>query len=148
MPDAVDMINHPPHYAGARWETIEIIEALGNQFRLGNALKYIFRHKKKGGEEDLKKARWYLEREFRQSKPARSSQFDAGFWRAHGDEFAGSFGIEDAGLVKTIAWISMACLEIWQEDESGWRRSVHSALVHLNAYLVPVDLNPESPEAA
>lgn len=143
MTATADMVNSPPHYKGAKWESIEIIEALGNQFRLGNALKYIFRHKKKGGDEDLRKARWYLEREFARDQPTKSDSFDLRFWRAHARDFAESFGIEDITLVNTVAAINGACLWAWRADEPAWRAQVYDALVNLNAYLVPVDLNPE-----
>ena len=33
-----------------------------NVFNLANVLKYIIRHEKKNGIEDLKKARWYLDK--------------------------------------------------------------------------------------
>lgn len=58
-------INHPPHYGGdTTYEAIKVIEAWGLDFCLGNATKYICRAGKKGDEiEDLKKARWYLDRE-------------------------------------------------------------------------------------
>lgn len=59
-----DLVNHPPHYTSGRVECIECIEAAGMliEFCLGNVLKYIYRHKSKNGLEDLKKARWYLNR--------------------------------------------------------------------------------------
>jgi hypothetical protein len=61
-----DMIDHPPHYNQARVECIDIIEDLGLNFNLGNAFKYIWRSNMKGSTtEDLKKARWYLDREIR-----------------------------------------------------------------------------------
>lgn len=62
-----DMVNQPPHYQG-KTEVIEIIEQAtadlpGNQaYALGNVIKYVMRHSKKNGVEDLKKAKWYLER--------------------------------------------------------------------------------------
>lgn len=66
-----DDVNHPSHYASeSGLEAIEVIEAFfhGNAF-LANTFKYIARAGKKGGEakrlEDLKKARWYLEREIK-----------------------------------------------------------------------------------
>lgn len=61
-----DMINHPHHYGGAasKYEAIKIIEACNLGFHLGNVLKYILRAGKKSSLEleDLKKARWYLDR--------------------------------------------------------------------------------------
>lgn len=62
MTEAVD---HPAHYGGADnpYEAIKVIEAWGLGFCLGNAVKYIARASKKGNMiEDLKKARWYLDR--------------------------------------------------------------------------------------
>ena len=63
---ADDSVNHPSHYARGRFETIEVIEDWGLGFHLGNAVKYISRagHKDPARTvEDLKKARWYLDRE-------------------------------------------------------------------------------------
>lgn len=59
-----DNINHPPHYLG-HVSGVECIDvAQGLSFTLGNALKYVWRHGAKGqGEEDLKKAIWYIQRE-------------------------------------------------------------------------------------
>ena len=59
-------MNHPAHYGGADnpYEAIKVIEAWGLGFCLGNTVKYISRAGKKGSAlEDLKKARWYLDRE-------------------------------------------------------------------------------------
>lgn len=59
-----DMVNHPPHYTNhpSGVECIEITEHMN--FCLGNAMKYIWRAGEKGDAlEDLKKARWYLDRE-------------------------------------------------------------------------------------
>jgi len=61
-----ETVNHPPHYAThpSGVEAVDIAEHLS--FNLGNALKYVWRAKKKGKEEeDLEKALWYLEREVR-----------------------------------------------------------------------------------
>lgn len=62
----VDMVNQPPHYNQAGIECIEAIRAAtgeGYEFYLqGNILKYLWRYKYKNGLEDLKKARWYLDK--------------------------------------------------------------------------------------
>jgi len=59
-----DPINHPSHYTYGKYEAIEVIEDWGLGFALGNAVKYIARAGKKGNAiEDLKKAKWYIERE-------------------------------------------------------------------------------------
>lgn len=58
-----DAINHPSHYTQGRIEPIDVIEDWGLGFCDGNALKYIARFRHKGRAiEDLKKARWYLDR--------------------------------------------------------------------------------------
>lgn len=61
----IDVVNHPPHYkSDSGIESIDVIEGFGLNFHLGNVIKYILRHNKKGKPlEDLKKARWYLDRE-------------------------------------------------------------------------------------
>lgn len=60
----VDMVNNPPHYNNhpSGIEVIEITEGMG--FCVGNAVKYILRHNKKGTpKQDLEKALWYIKRE-------------------------------------------------------------------------------------
>lgn len=58
-----DMVNHPPHYTQGRFEVIEVLEDWGLGLHEANAVKYIGRAKHKGKElEDLKKARWYIDR--------------------------------------------------------------------------------------
>lgn len=68
----MDNINHPAHYTTGRIEVIDFIEDKELNFNLGNVIKYISRCGKKRSSgksieskalEDLKKARWYLERE-------------------------------------------------------------------------------------
>lgn len=59
-----DVVEHPRHYTehASGIECIQITEHMG--FNLGNAIKYIWRcDLKKDAIEDLKKARWYLDRE-------------------------------------------------------------------------------------
>ncbi len=62
--DKQDSVNHPPHYNGhpSGVECIQITEHMS--FCRGNAMKYLWRAGEKGDEiEDLKKARWYIDRE-------------------------------------------------------------------------------------
>ena len=62
IPD--DPILHPAHYTFSAIEVIDAIEAWELGFHLGNAVKYIARAGRKGDQlQDLKKARWYLDRE-------------------------------------------------------------------------------------
>lgn len=60
-----ETIDHPAHYGGdTPYEAIKVIEAWGLGFALGNAVKYISRAGRKGDRlDDLRKARWYLDRE-------------------------------------------------------------------------------------
>ncbi len=60
------------HYCMNGFEAIDIIEAYGLNFALGNAVKYILRCGHKGGEtdalRDLEKARAYLTHEIERRK--------------------------------------------------------------------------------
>lgn len=77
-----DPIHHPKHYTssaakcgqcGHPVECIDVVEHMG--FRLGNAVKYIWRcDLKKDALEDLEKAKWYLEREIASRKAAHDSR--------------------------------------------------------------------------
>jgi hypothetical protein len=60
-----DSVNNPYHYASGKYECIEVMrDTFGDEmlksFCLLNAFKYLYRHHKKNGVEDLKKARFYL----------------------------------------------------------------------------------------
>lgn len=61
----MDPVNHPAHYETGRFECIEVmietqgIEAVRN-FCICNAFKYLYRHGRKNGSEDIRKAVWYL----------------------------------------------------------------------------------------
>ena len=64
-----DPVNHPTHYTRGGIECIDAIEAaLSSQtdpvaaFLTGQSLKYLWRWPSKNGLEDLRKARWYLDR--------------------------------------------------------------------------------------
>ena len=61
----LDIVNSPPHYRAGGVETIDFIEAKDLNYRLGNVVKYVSRAGKKDSDPlvDLKKARWYLDRE-------------------------------------------------------------------------------------
>ena len=64
-----DKLPHPSYYGGEDdpYEAIKVIEAWKLNFNLGNLLKYVSRHSKKGTPlKDLRKAHWYLEREIEQ----------------------------------------------------------------------------------
>lgn len=62
-----DMVHHPSHYASGGIECIDAItEAVKGldgieAMDTGNAIKYLWRWKRKGGKQDLEKARWYID---------------------------------------------------------------------------------------
>lgn len=64
----METVNHPRHYQQCGMEVIDVIDSFTQEcdgseaFYVGNVLKYVCRFKKKNGLEDLKKARWYLDR--------------------------------------------------------------------------------------
>lgn len=67
-----DPVNRPNHYTShsSGVDCIQITEHMG--FNLGNALKYIWRcDLKKDAVEDLKKAKWYIERELAKREQGR-----------------------------------------------------------------------------
>ena len=73
----MSQVNHPPHYGGAnnQYEAIKVIEAWQLDFCLGNALKYISRAgKKEDMIQDLKKAKWYIDRKIYQIEPTKESE--------------------------------------------------------------------------
>lgn len=60
-----DMVNHPGHYESGKFECIDVmLETQGREAVMGfcicNAFKYLYRHNRKNGIEDVKKAVWYL----------------------------------------------------------------------------------------
>tara|TARA_R100001460_G_scaffold37012_2_gene71062 strand:+ start:1058 stop:1312 length:255 start_codon:yes stop_codon:yes gene_type:complete len=69
MKKKIDLINHPPHYKKGNMEVIDVIEAFltPEEYRgyiKGNNIKYVLRETEKGGDADIGKARWYLNRFF------------------------------------------------------------------------------------
>lgn len=62
-----DNVNHPSHYETGKFECFDVMrEALGDNvvkdFCIANSFKYIYRHKRKNGVEDIKKAKWYIDK--------------------------------------------------------------------------------------
>lgn len=60
FPVKYDMVSHPPHYTQGSIQPIDYITANNMSFLEGNVVKYVTRHKFKGGLEDLNKATFYL----------------------------------------------------------------------------------------
>jgi hypothetical protein len=61
-----DMVNNPAHYNAGGIECIDAILAATNDlaegYIQGNIIKYVWRYRYKNRVEDLKKARWYLDK--------------------------------------------------------------------------------------
>lgn len=76
-----DVVNHPEHYiSDSGIETIDVIEAFTKDINdpfaaycTGNIIKYICRWPNKNGVEDLKKARWYLDKLIEREDPVGES---------------------------------------------------------------------------
>ena len=64
----VDMVNHPAHYTQGGIECIDALKAATvsktgiEAVCTANAIKYLWRYEEKNGIEDVKKARWYIDR--------------------------------------------------------------------------------------
>lgn len=64
----IDMVNHPFHYNQGGIECIDALKAATvNKTGIeavctANAIKYLWRYEEKNGIEDVKKARWYIDR--------------------------------------------------------------------------------------
>lgn len=62
-----DVVNHPAHYETGKFECIEVMrEVFGDEALKGfcqcNAFKYLYRMNRKNGIEDMKKAKWYIDK--------------------------------------------------------------------------------------
>ena len=61
-----DVVNHPEHYnSRTPYECIKVLKKWMSEeqyvgFLKGNIIKYLCRSEKKNGTEDLRKARWYM----------------------------------------------------------------------------------------
>ena len=59
---AADPVNSPKHYTQGSMEVITAIEGMGLDYHQGNVVKYVSRYRYKNGIEDLRKAKWYIDR--------------------------------------------------------------------------------------
>lgn len=63
-----DMVNHPQHYTQGSIECIDALKAATVGKRgieavcVANVIKYLWRYEEKNGIEDIRKAKWYIER--------------------------------------------------------------------------------------
>ena len=74
-----DMVNHPQHYTQGGIECIECIKAaVTNKVGIeavcvANVIKYLFRYEEKNGIEDVRKAKWYVERLLKELEESQQS---------------------------------------------------------------------------
>ena len=73
----MDNVNHPAHYEVNGVESFDIYQKVfgvdsAKEACIFNAFKYIWRHKRKNGVEDVEKARWYLDKYIELSDEQRS----------------------------------------------------------------------------
>ena len=118
-----DPINNPSHYAaGRKYETIEVIDDWELGYRLGNSVKYISRAGRKDPAktiEDLKKARWYLDREIEALEGAQVPYSvtyedileDQAASAAAGEVLALEYGVQD---------VDDQPLSHWEAEDSEW----------------------------
>ena len=79
-------VDNPSHYNQGEIEVIDVIEGLGVNYHLGNAIKYIARCNHKGSKiEDLRKAIWYINREIKNT-PVGTPLIDCDWWLQRGME--------------------------------------------------------------
>lgn len=71
-----EKVEHPAHYLNNGLECIDAMAATQGKeavmdFCLCNAFKYLWRHKSKNGIEDIKKAKWYIDKYLEMSGEAK-----------------------------------------------------------------------------
>ena len=118
-----DPINNPSHYAaGRKYETIEVIEDWDLSYRLGNATKYISRAGRKDPAktvEDLKKARWYLDREIEALEGARVP-YSVTYEDILEDQIATAAAGEVLAIEYGVQDVDDQELSYWQAEDSDW----------------------------
>ena len=99
-----DNVNHPKHYTQGVVECIDALAAATINLKgldavcTANAIKYLWRWGQKNGVEDLKKARWYIDRLVKKMKSLRikpkrrkkqffmtAVHYNLNMWRDSGD---------------------------------------------------------------
>lgn len=69
-----DNVNHPAHYETGKFECIDVmVETQGVEtvkaYCLCAAFQYLYRHSRKNGVEDIKKAQWYIDKFLELNEP-------------------------------------------------------------------------------
>ena len=74
-----DMVNHPKHYTQGGIECIDALKAATVGKRgieavcVANVIKYLWRYEEKNGVEDVRKAKWYIERLLKELEESQQS---------------------------------------------------------------------------
>ena len=74
-----DMVNHPQHYTQGGIECIDALKAATVGKRgieavcVANVIKYLWRYEKKNGTEDIRKAKFYIERLLKELEESQQS---------------------------------------------------------------------------
>ena len=74
-----DMVNHPKHYTQGGIECIDALKAATVGKRgieavcVANVIKYLWRYEEKNGIEDVRKAKWYVERLLKELEESQQS---------------------------------------------------------------------------
>ena len=74
-----DMVNHPKHYTQGNIECIDALKAATVGKRgieavcVANVIKYLWRYEKKNGIEDIRKAKFYIERLLKELEESQQS---------------------------------------------------------------------------
>ena len=107
----IDNVSHPAHYCEGRvYEPIDVIEDWELGYNLGSVVKYVSRAGRKQNQlEDLKKARWYLNREIEalESTPHVTYEEilkDAAAAAAAGKELLTEYGVADVDDQPLSGW--------------------------------------------
>jgi hypothetical protein len=85
-------VNHPDHYNQGGIECIDAIESAVQNlsgyegYLVGNAIKYLWRHKQKGGVESLEKAIWHIEKQIEFLVDNETNDYDFDFSIATDDD--------------------------------------------------------------
>ena len=72
--EEAESVNHPAHYTQGSVECIDALKAATagksgiEALCVANIIKYLWRYEKKGGRQDVEKAKWYLERLLKEIK--------------------------------------------------------------------------------
>lgn len=76
---STDMVNHPKHYTQGGIECIDALKAATVGKRgieavcVANVIKYLWRYEEKNGIEDVRKAKWYIERLLKELEESQQS---------------------------------------------------------------------------